>query len=178
MVTNKLSFIDNFSEQNKIFKDAVLDIQRNVFKTKDSLIQISNISMIWVGEVIKKQYSIWSLALIFAGLALFFSPVMLLRIVGLFFMAISGYSIYQVYNYNKENRYALHIEMNSGGRFILTSESIDFLNQAASFVAKTINEYGLEGQANNYYIDFSNNTIKNENGIVNTGHVGGGISNE
>ncbi|WP_041274461.1 hypothetical protein [Desulforamulus reducens] len=99
-------------------------------------------------------------------------------VVGLCSIAVGGYSIYKVYEYNKKNRYALHIEMNSGGRYILKSENIDFLNRAASFIAQTINEYGLEGQANNYYIDFSNNTIKNENGVVNTGYVGGGVSNE
>lgn len=176
---DKFSLADNFSEQNKIFKNAILEIQRNIFKTKNSLIQISNISMIWVGKVIPKPYTMWSFLLILAGLVfLFGSGIMFIRVVGLCIMAIGGYSIYKIYSYNKENRYALHIEMNSGGRFILTSENIDFLNQAALFVAQTINEYGLERQGKNYYIDFSNSTINNESGTVNTGYVGGGISNE
>ncbi|WP_198006933.1 hypothetical protein [Desulforamulus reducens] len=51
---------DKFSEQNKVLENVVLDIQRNVFKTEQSLIQISNISQIWVGQMIGKPYSIWS----------------------------------------------------------------------------------------------------------------------
>jgi len=110
---DKFSLADNFSEQNKIFKNAILEIQRNIFKTKNSLIQISNISMIWVGKVIPKPYTMWSFLLILAGLVfLFGSGIMFIRVVGLCIMAIGGYSIYKIYSYNKENRYALHIEMN------------------------------------------------------------------
>ncbi|WP_031517069.1 DUF6232 family protein [Desulfofalx alkaliphila] len=172
-------FNDNFSEQNKVLDNAVLDIQRNVFRTKESLVQISNISRIWVGKVIGKPYSIFYFILVLAGLLFFASSIPFLMVVGLGCMGIGGYFIYEVYKFNKENKYALHIEMNSGGRFILTADNMDFLNKAASHVTHTINEYGLEGkQVNNYHIDFSNQTIKNESGVVNTGSVGGDISNE
>lgn len=170
---------DKYSEQNRIFDKAVLDIQRNIFKTKHSIIQISNISQIWVGPMIGKPYPIWSFVLILAGLIFFSSSRMsMMQVIGLGCIAIGGYFVYKVYDYNKKNRFALHIEMNSGGRYILTSENVDFLDRAALFIAQTINEYGLEGQATNYYIDFSNNTIKNDSGVVNTGYVGGEISNE
>jgi len=172
-------FLDKFSEQNKVINDAVLDIQRNIFKIKDSFIQISNISKIWAGKIIGRPYPVWSFILILFGLLIFSNfHYSFMSVVGLACIGFGGYSIYEVYKYNKENRYALHIEMNSGGRFILTSDNIDFLNRAASFIAQTINEYGLEGQAINYYIDFSTQTIKNESGVVNTGFVGGDISNE
>ncbi|WP_198006930.1 hypothetical protein [Desulforamulus reducens] len=68
--------------------------------------------------------------------------------------------------------------MNSGNRYILTSKDADFLNRASTFIAETINHYGLEGQGDHYYIDFSNHVIKNESGVVNTGYIGGEISNE
>ncbi len=172
---------DKFSEQNKVFEKPVLDIQRNIFKTKHSIIQISNISQIWVGQMLSKPYSIGPFVLILAGfllISLSSSRMFGLAVIGLGCIAIGGYSIYKIYEYNKKNRYALHIEMNSGGRYIVTSESVEFLNQAAVFLAETINQYGLEEQATNYFIDFSKNIIKNESGVVNTGYVGGEISNE
>lgn len=172
-------FGDNFSEQNKVFKEATLDIERNVFKTKDSLIQISNISRIWVGKMIGKSYPMGYFALLLVGLVFMISSKSTFStLVGLCCIGIGGYLIYKIYEHNKENYYALHIEMNSGGRFILTSKNVDFLKKASAIITDTINKYGLESQGDHYHIDFSNHVIKNENGIVNTGYVGGGVSNE
>ena len=171
-------FSDNFTEQNNILKDATLNIQRNIFRTNDSIIQISNISRIWIGKMIGRPYSIFHFILIFLGLFLFSMPSPFMLLIALGLIGLGGYYIYQIYNYNKENSHALHIEMNSGNRYILTSNDVDFLNRAGTFIAETINQYGLEKQGDHYFIDFSKHVIKNENGIVNTGTVGGDISNE
>lgn len=84
-------------------------------------------------------------------------------LIGLIIVAIGVVLIYFTYKKNSENKYALFIEMNSGSYLMFPSGELDFLYDAANFLANII-----EGkiQAESYSITFADNSIHDITGAV------------
>lgn len=84
---------------------------------------------------------------------------------------------------NMESKYGLHIEMNSGGFFVLISTEMQFLEKSAGMISQIVNDYGKKDIAYKYVFNFKHNniidnSIENKDGVIVTGSVGGDIVNE
>lgn len=151
-----------FEKQNgdKVFDDGGLTIRGNLFVAPNGAVQIANVSRVYVDTMPQTSYLKWIVCAIL-GLAL--CSVQELRLLGVIMIILGGYMIYSISKGNHANKYGLFVELNSGKSLIFTSPDLNFLNNAADFLAKAI-----EGKlhASYYTINFTDQSIHDVTGTV------------
>lgn len=111
-------------------------IINNAFFFGDSVIQISNITRIWIGEVEKKPLA----GSFYLGLIAAVISFVLGVVSNIFFLLVLVFGIFcavKYYQYKQqESNYGMQIEMNSGRKFAFFSNNRDFLQEIQDTVTK------------------------------------------
>lgn len=148
---------------NKVFNNGMLRIHSNTIVTPNGIVQISNISRVFVEKLPQISYLPGILvALAGAGIMTdrYAQPI------GIILLIVGAVMLYFAYQKNSANKYGLFLSLNSGDKLIFPSGKLDFLYDAANFLANV-----FEGKINGAYysITFTDNSIHDVNGGVVTG---------
>lgn len=155
------------SNSKKQFSNIVMQIQGNALCFEDNLIQLSNITRVWLGSVPKESLKfIPILVCILIGLFLLIGGMRsgspLLNVIGLGFCLIAVYFIYQ-YKSQKQ-LHAINMELNSSQYFSFFSEDKDFLKKAFQTIQSIMTD--TEEKMNNTTINFTNSNIVNNGNML------------
>lgn len=150
-----------------------LILEGNALKTQDSIIALSNITRIQcVDDTIPHNLNavlLVVLAMIGAGLITVGKVIPIL--LGLVCFGVIAYLIYDHVQKQKKRTYALVIELSAGTREAFHSDDLNFLNGVKAKIFEAVQNGSARSS---YFIDMSNKVI-NENGVVNTGTIGGNV---
>lgn len=149
--------------KNEVFNNGNLKIHDNLISFSTGVAQVSNVSRVYIARLPQKSY-LPGIIVVLVGLYLITMrggiPV------GLIIAAIGAGLVYFAYKKNSANKFGLFIEMNSGSSLIFPSGELNFLYDAANFLANII-EGNLH--ADNYSITFTDNSIHDITGAVVSG---------
>lgn len=150
-----------------------LVLEGNALKTQDSIIALSNITRIQcVDDTIPHKLNVVLLViLVIVGAGLITAGEVISILLGLACFGGVAYLIYDHTQKQKQRTYALVIELSAGTREAFHSDDLNFLNGVKAKIFEAV-QNGSARTA--YYFDMSNKVI-NENGVVNTGHIGGNV---
>lgn len=170
--------MDNKVKQNKSLQDSLLggrketvvetkqfQICGHLLRWEDTVIQISNISLISTGNFQSQQFPMWAAILALLGLLALGASL----IVGLMCIVVGIFCIYLWYKAiekTKEYKY-LNIYLNSGRVFSLLFEKEWFLREVLDVFAN-IFEGGGTKQGTNISIDIQNCTVDNQSTLIGT----------
>ncbi len=158
----------------KIFRREVLTIANRIIISKDSFIQIRNITRIWHGRP-EVSVPVFNLIIAFligtATIKTMFKPLGILIILGV--VAVIGYYIYLLCNYT------LNFELSSGEVYAFTSLDREFIKSSYEKVKELINSKELHD--GKYEINFNsckmnivkgvnNEVVMGENVVLNKGN--------
>lgn len=150
----------NSQNKDQTFDNGSLKIHDNLISTPTGFIQVANISRVYVAKLPMQSYIIGIIALLIGLIICSGRNAMVL---GIIVAAVGIAFLYFTYQKNQANKYGLFIELNSGNSLIFPSGETEFLYKAADFLANII-----EGKlyAQNYSIQFTDNSIHDVNGAV------------
>lgn len=150
----------NSQNKDQTFDNGSLKIHDNLISTPTGFIQVANISRVYVAKLPKLSYT---LGIIIVLIGLLICSGRYGVVYGLIIAAVGIAFLYFTYQKNQANKYGLFIELNSGNSLIFPSGETEFLYKAANFLANII-----EGKlyAQNYSIQFTDNSIHDVNGAV------------
>ena len=113
----------------KRFKNSMININKNTIKWEDNMIQIPNISRIWVGNCFKDQLPVYLyMILFFIALSGFNQAV---RIV-LLIILITCLLVWIAWYLKRKDIKDINIEINTGIIFSFASNNDDFTNYSFS----------------------------------------------
>lgn len=117
-----------------------LKIYGNCLEFKDTIVQLSNVSLIANNPLVTTQFPLWTLAGVLLGCACLFVRVGAVIIFGFLLMGVSCYCIYAWYaRVEREKQIKkLVIATNSGQSFSILFEKGDFLDSVVNALTEII----------------------------------------
>lgn len=157
------------SKKEKVIETAGLQIQGNLLRWNDVVIQISNISQISVGSYPSQPFPMWTIAAILIGLMFMQFNVF----IGLVALLVGGGAIFLWYQerQSKKDYKFLHLHLNSGTHFSLIFEQQQFLRKVLEVFANIFEDVD-DNVNNNITIDIKNCTVTGNGKIVETINAG------
>lgn len=140
----------------KDIKTPSLLIKKNIMTWNDTMIQLSNVSLITAANIDSAPFPIWTALAILAGVAFFGTSATL----GILLLALGGVTIYFWYTGNEKRKEGaiLTIRMNSGHNLHFTFEDKKFLLRVVNVLENIIIDGGSNSQVT---IDIKNCEITN-----------------
>lgn len=148
------------NQHEKTVKTSNLTVEGHLLRWSDTVLQISNISLITSGNMEAPAFPTMGLVFVLAGL-LGLSAGSAIALIGLVALCVGGFLFYRWYvawQKSKECKY-LHILLNCGYTYSILFENEGFLQQVLEVFANIFKDGGEAGT--NYFIDISNSRIGN-----------------
>lgn len=153
------------SKKEKIIETNELQIRGHLLRWKDVVIQISNISLISVGNYPRPPFPMWTIAVILIGIIAWPLSILIGAIV--LAVGIAGMSIWYESWWPKKDYKFLHLYLNSGQSFSFMFEEESFLRKVLDVFANIFED--VEKNINNSVtIDIKNCSVRDNGRIVET----------
>lgn len=124
---------DQVKEEN-----AHIIIEDNIMQFDKKIVQLSNVSCLQISAMPPKDYPLWAIIVVIAGVVIFTQSVA----IGLSCIAIGGIAIALVYWHNSELEKYLAVITNSGRGFYFSCKNEDFLISAMEQIKACFNDNG------------------------------------
>lgn len=150
-----------------------LKITSNAIYFCGSVLQISNINIMYIKKFMKDPFPIWTILGIIFGFLIFLITSIAMKsfnffsFLGIALIAISIYYIVKYYQNNKNDKFGLHILMSNGFHMIIGSEDYYFLERVQDIIADNFVENNNMPATIN--LDNKQIIIEKNDGIVSTG---------
>lgn len=148
------------NQREKTVKTSNLTVQGHLLRWSDTVLQISNISLITFGNMETPAFPTIGVVLTLLGL-LGMSMGSAISLIGLVALCFGGFLFYRWYvawQKSTQCKY-LHILTNSGYTYSILFENEAFLRQVLEVFANIFKDGAQEGT--NYFIDINNSRIGN-----------------
>lgn len=139
--------------EKKVLKTPTIEIQNNILKYKDSVIQMSCVSQCEIAPMPKQPYPAWTFICILLGTLFCFTK---LSGMGIILIIAGCLVIWWIYSKNKELGTYLIFELNSGNTIYFSCNSRLFLNDAQEAVIHCFNDRNAS-----CVINFDNCSVQN-----------------
>lgn len=164
---NNNSFGGNLfgSKKETVIETDELQIRGHLLRWKDVVIQISNISMISVGNYPRPQFPLWTIAAILIGM-LFCPYNVFIGGIGLL-LGISVIAVWYESWWPKKDYKFLHLYLNSGKSFSFMFLEESFLRKVLDVFANIFEDVE-KNTSNSLTIDIENCTITGNGKVIET----------
>lgn len=117
-----------------------LKIHGNCMEFRNTIIQLSNVSLISSEEIASPKFPTWTILAIIAGLAMFAFSSTMMTVLGIAVIAYAGIIIYQWHSRTEETKEIkkLLIMTNSGNRFTIVFNNRAFLEHVIQVLTEVI----------------------------------------
>lgn len=134
----------NTGSNNREIATEYLKIHGNCMEFKDTILQLSNISLISTTNIDPEKFPLWSLALVFFGLLMILFTQGGLVLLGLFLACCGGAVIYFWYTQTQKTKMLkrLTIVTNSGNFFSIVFNNQAFLDKVVHVLNEIISNPG------------------------------------
>ena len=139
-------------DKKNIVSTPQFEINENVIRYDQTIIQLSNVARCEVGKMPKEPYPIWAIVLGIVGILLLFTRPF--KFIAVCLILVSCAILGFIYWKNQELVRYLILELNSGKMLLFTCYNTSFLEDAQKAVIDCFNDRGTA-----YTINFRNCTI-------------------
>lgn len=144
-----------------------LKIYGNCLEFKDTVIQLSNVSLVANNPIVPPQFPIWAAAALIVGLLFLFVDIGIIRVLGLFLILGGGYVTYAWYQRSERDKKLkkLVIATNSGQTYFILFNQGEFLNKVINALKEII---AHPGHHSDIIINIKDNTIAAGGSVIDT----------
>ena len=144
-----------------------LKIYGNCLEFKDTVIQLSNVSLVANNPIAPPQFPIWAAAALIVGLLFLFVDIGVIRVLGLILIVGGGYVAYAWYQRSERDKTLkrLVIATNSGQTFFILFNQSEFLNKVIDTLKEII---AHPGHHSDIIINIKDNTIGPGGSVIDT----------
>lgn len=157
----------SFDRTNREIRTESLNIHGNCmeFEGEDTIIQLSNISLVTTGYIEPKAFPLQSLFFLIAGIMVFFLQSRVLALLGLFSVITGGIMIYAWYTRNERAAQLkkLMITINSGNTFTIFFQDQEFLKQVIQVLKNIISN---PGHLSDVTFNIKDNTFMENSSVI------------
>ncbi len=154
------SFVEsilNIFDRGEVLNLSKFSIVNNVLEFYDTIIQISSVTSVFIGQPRKKEIPNYlSYGILLGIVLLFFQPV-----VGLAILGVCIYFFYSISEKNKRLGKNIVFELNSGRYFIINVKDHEFAKKVVNVLRDCMN-----GSTKSLTINFDNMNIMDSNVII------------
>ncbi len=144
-----------------------LKIYGNCLEFKDTVIQLSNVSLVANNPIAPPQFPIWAAVAIIVGLLFLFVDIGIIKVVGIF-LSLGGGCVAYVWHLRSERDKSLKrlvIATNSGQTFFILFNQSAFLNKVINALKEII---AHPGHHSDIIINIKDNTIAAGGSVIDT----------
>lgn len=135
----------------KVIETPTIEINNNVLRYRDSVIQMSSVAKCEVAPMPRLAYPVWAVIGALIGLYVFIRGIFVWQ--GLFALLIFGGILVYIFQRNQNLDTYFILELNSGSLAMFSCSNRHFLEEAQDAVVSCFNDKG------SYVINFSSCTI-------------------
>lgn len=150
--------LKNSAASNREINTDSLKIYGNCMEFKDTVIQLSNVSLVANNPLAIPKFPLWTIAALVLGVICLFMEAGAIKVFGLFLLCGGGLAIYVWYKQaeQEKQRKKLVIATNSGQTFSILFEKGEFLDKVINTLKEII---AHPGHHSDVIINIKDNTI-------------------
>lgn len=155
----------NNTKESREIKTEYLKIHGNCMEFKDTIIQLSSVSLVSTEKLALTPLPIWTVVLILIGLSVLFTKISNLTFVGIILIICGAVGVFLWYRQNEKTKQLerLLITTNSGHTYTITFSDAKFLSKVLRTLKEIISN---PGHLSDVTISIKDNTFRGGSSII------------